>query len=767
VTPWRGSTLEPHAITLHGGTNGEGRLTAMIVRTGGDVDNVAFAVTDYAYDAAGRMTGKHYQFNSHYNYSDFHEYFFRPFLYQYTANGALEKITYPTGRRVFYCYGDDPSRPTEIRSDDSEDIADCDEGEIIVEAITYYPFGDVASMTLGNGQVQSFTRDKRYALKELKDGTSGDDDAFHDITYTYDSFGDIETIDDAFQGEGQYADHALAYDGLHQLTAADLSITAGSTPTTYTEAFAYNAAGNRTSYTKNGATAQSYTYTSGSNKLASISGGKSVSLAYDDRGSMTTYTEAASGATVVADLAYGPNGMMGTKDDYMIDGATFQNGNTVYLITMPNGEMVGKVNATLTELKIFGSDPSGNLLLEGYYTESTTQDPIIEHIYLGNRIVASVTGAGDACFIATVAYGSPLASDLNVFRAFRDRVLRRVAFGEDVIRYYYARGPAAAKWIKHHDYMKTGTRWALTIIAVPLKVLLFGRLSLLIIILLCALCASACARKLGWKRSTALVTTFSLAFSTVMVYYFFVEVPVAHASYTENAKYFYTVDHIGRPFNLRDGDTNRLLRWYEQHYAFGEIIEEATPNGDITAGAGDYIISWTPPFRFPGQYQTEDMGLAYTGEELIAQNHYREYMPGIGRYNRVDPLYHILAMNVMTGLEYPYVGNNPLKRKDIKGLIDDGSDTLAGKPICDKKCRFSNELFSQSLMANPMWPLLPFSPHNPALPMIVQCDVEIQYWQCEIYKSTRCGCKYIETRVDIRPIVNCHVGMPVDPSLMT
>jgi RHS repeat-associated protein len=366
-----------------------------------------------------------------------------------------------------------------------------------------------------------------------------------------------------------------------------------------------------------------------------------VSFGYDDLGRMTGMSDVSSGDTL-----------------------------TTYATYLPNGEMVGKVNATLTELKIFGSDPSGNLLLERYYTESTTQDPIIEHIYLGNRIVASVTGAGDACFIATVAYGSPLASDLNVFRAFRDRVLRRVAFGEDVIRYYYARGPAAAKWIKHHDYARWGVRATLVAIAIPLKILLFGRVSLLIVVFLFLLCAFVVMKRLGWKRSTALVTTFSLAFSTVMVYYFFVEVPVAHASYTENAKYFYTVDHIGRPLNLRD--SNRLLRWYEQHYAFGEIITEATPNGDITAGAGDYIITWTPPFRFPGQYQTADMGLT-GGEELIAQNHYREYMPTIGRYNRVDPRITYSGFSI-----YYYAYNNSLKYDDFNGREYPGITPLPG-----------------------------------------------------------------------------------------
>ena len=44
------------------------------------------------------------------------------------------------------------------------------------------------------------------------------------------------------------------------------------------------------------------------------------------------------------------------------------------------------------------------------------------------------------------------------------------------------------------------------------------------------------------------------------------------ASYSELDKYYYTEDHIARPFSLRDASRN--LRWYENHYAFGELITE-------------------------------------------------------------------------------------------------------------------------------------------------------------------------------------------------
>ncbi|HUT54883.1 MAG TPA: hypothetical protein VM658_15940, partial [bacterium] len=61
--------------------------------------------------------------------------------------------------------------------------------------------------------------------KELKDGTSGDDDAYHKITYGYDAFGDITSIGESGGATVVYPDHdALRYDGLHQLTGSTIVI---------------------------------------------------------------------------------------------------------------------------------------------------------------------------------------------------------------------------------------------------------------------------------------------------------------------------------------------------------------------------------------------------------------------------------------------------------------------------------------------------------------------------------------------------------------
>ena len=49
------------------------------------------------------------------------------------------------------------------------------------------------------------------------------------------------------------------------------------------------------------------------------------------------------------------------------------------------------------------------------------------------------------CFVATAAYGSPLASEVGTFRRFRDRHLMTNALGRALVSAYYEVGPQAAE----------------------------------------------------------------------------------------------------------------------------------------------------------------------------------------------------------------------------------------------------------------------------------------------------------------------------------
>ena len=55
------------------------------------------------------------------------------------------------------------------------------------------------------------------------------------------------------------------------------------------------------------------------------------------------------------------------------------------------------------------------------------------------------------CFVATAAYGSPLAEEIGALRRLRDRYLRPTAPGRALIALYEAVGPTLADAIREDD----------------------------------------------------------------------------------------------------------------------------------------------------------------------------------------------------------------------------------------------------------------------------------------------------------------------------
>lgn len=65
------------------------------------------------------------------------------------------------------------------------------------------------------------------------------------------------------------------------------------------------------------------------------------------------------------------------------------------------------------------------------------------------------------CFIATAAYGSPLASQIDILRGFRDLKLAPNVFGRGLVTGYYSLSPSLAKVIVRSDRLRTLTRFFL------------------------------------------------------------------------------------------------------------------------------------------------------------------------------------------------------------------------------------------------------------------------------------------------------------------
>jgi hypothetical protein len=74
---------------------------------------------------------------------------------------------------------------------------------------------------------------------------------------------------------------------------------------------------------------------------------------------------------------------------------------------------------------------------------------------------ARQAGYVDACFVATAAYGSLLANDVELLRSFRDHALETNVMGELAVETYYSVGPALAGVIDESDDLRATTREAL------------------------------------------------------------------------------------------------------------------------------------------------------------------------------------------------------------------------------------------------------------------------------------------------------------------
>ena len=72
----------------------------------------------------------------------------------------------------------------------------------------------------------------------------------------------------------------------------------------------------------------------------------------------------------------------------------------------------------------------------------------------GTGPVGAPSGGGGGCFIATAAFGSPLAKEIIILRQFRDRILLRFDTGKRFVNWYYRHSPSVADYISQHPVIK-------------------------------------------------------------------------------------------------------------------------------------------------------------------------------------------------------------------------------------------------------------------------------------------------------------------------
>ena len=288
--------------TYDTGVNGIGRLTQMSDESGS---------TSYQYDAYGRLTSK----TQVVSYNG--ENFTHTLSYQYSASGQLTRITYPSGTQIDTTYNID-GRPSELRIN----------GNILMQAIAYRPFGEPESWNWGNGQPHSRSFDLDGRLTQHPLGTDTQ-------TLNYDAASRIVGTTHTNPANN----FNYAYDALNRLTNQSDS-------TSY-RVWGYDANGNRISE-QSGATTYPYTIDANSNRLLNVAGPVAKTYTYDAAGN--TLTDG------TYDFAWNSAGRMVQTSihngitDYLYNGhgeRVFKRGSKsarsgpYFYVYNPNGQLIG------------------------------------------------------------------------------------------------------------------------------------------------------------------------------------------------------------------------------------------------------------------------------------------------------------------------------------------------------------------------------------------------------------------------------------------
>ena len=166
----------------------------------------------------------------------------------------------------------------------------------------------------------------------------------------------------------------------------------------------------------------------------------------------------------------------------------------------------GLQNDVIYTFKVALMDQAGNV---GFYTETGTADTECSGSTVPNCHVAQpgeVVGVLEeplSCFIATAAYGSPLAPQVETFRKFRDAVLMPSDWGKKFVRFYYKHSPRYAEIIEESPVLRAVARitlWPLLVYAwISIK---FGSVTAFTVLLFGSFAFAAAIWAFGkWIRS--------------------------------------------------------------------------------------------------------------------------------------------------------------------------------------------------------------------------------------------------------------------------
>jgi YD repeat-containing protein len=136
-----------------------------------------------------------------------------------------------------------------------------------IATVTHQPFGPRNALTYGNGISETWAYDNSYRPTNITDTLSGI--KLQSLTYGYDNANNVGSVIDAVNAANS---QTLGYDVINRLTSA------ASGPGGYGGySWSYDKVGNRLTQIV-GSTTSTYAYTSGTNRLASITTGTAMTL---------------------------------------------------------------------------------------------------------------------------------------------------------------------------------------------------------------------------------------------------------------------------------------------------------------------------------------------------------------------------------------------------------------------------------------------------------------------------------------------------------
>jgi hypothetical protein len=98
---------------------------------------------------------------------------------------------------------------------------------------------------------------------------------------------------------------------------------------------------------------------------------------------------------------------------------------------------------------------------EVLYCPRETAEKIFQLLKYKNEHPERGIVANEGCFIATAAFGTPMAQEVETLRRFRDLKLKSSSIGRSLIAFYYRASPPLARTIARSKNMKALVRRSL------------------------------------------------------------------------------------------------------------------------------------------------------------------------------------------------------------------------------------------------------------------------------------------------------------------